>query len=62
MAGLGFDLVVYVTAPIISIGLLAKSMIKEKSNGKTNFQLLALNLIGSIAVILLVIYEMNKKN
>ena len=62
LAGPGFDLVVYIVAPIISLSLLAKSTIKRKSDGKIKYQLIAVNLIGSIAVILLVIYEMTRKN
>jgi hypothetical protein len=62
LAGPGFDLVVYIVVPIISLGLLAKSMIRGNPNSKIKYQLLAVNLIGSIAVILIVIHEMTKKN
>ncbi len=62
MARPGLDLVVYALAPILGIGLLAKSMIrKRKANEKKEFWLVLVNLVGLTVIALLVIFEMTKQ-
>ena len=56
LAGPGLDIVVYIAALIISIALLAKSMMKVQSADKSSYIPFFVNVIGIITVILILHY------
>lgn len=59
MAGPGVDLLVYLLALVFSIVFLTKSIIKAKSRIKGAYQTLIVNIVGTMAILVLLYLAVN---
>ena len=60
MAAPGLDIVVFFVAVIVSVVLLGRSIIKVHSDDKLSYGFFFANVIGTIAVMLILYRELNK--
>jgi hypothetical protein len=62
MAGPGLDMIVYFLSALFTIALLANSLFKISASNKLSYLNLAINVIGSIIIIVLLCQELTRRN